>query len=73
MKVTKKEIKGFNAIDITYSTQDEIIKLKEREGYFNEIAYSQGLYGCNGCVIQGNNTKQLYKVTSRTSTLLMIW
>ena len=72
MKVTNKDIKEFNATDITYISFDNMNKLREKEGYFKEIAYSKGLYGVSGVVIQGNNTKTLYKITSRTSAIFMI-
>ena len=72
MKVTNKDIKEFNATDITYISFNNMNKLREKEGYFKEVAYSKGLYGVSGVVIQGNNTKTLYKITSRTSAIFMI-
>lgn len=72
MKTTLKEIKAFNAIDITYISSEDMKKLLKKECSFNYVAYSTGLYGTTGVVIQGFKTKTLYKITSRTSTLYMI-
>lgn len=72
MKTTKKEIVNFNAKDITYINFDDMNKLRNEENGFVEIAYSMGLYGVTGAVIQGNKTKTLYKITSRTSAIFMI-
>lgn len=72
---TNSEIKHFPtglAIDITYWTDKQIKELKEKELYFNEIAWSRGTYGVNGQIVQGHNTKQLYKITSRTQAIYCI-
>lgn len=72
IKTTQSQIKQTNAIDITYMDNKEIRKIKESEGWFNEIAWSRGIYGVNGLLLQGNNTKQLYKITARTSSIYSI-
>lgn len=75
MLVTKKELKEMGnglAIDITYLKDKEIKELRQKEGYFNEIAWSRGMYGVTGLLLQGNNTKQLYKITERTSAIFAI-
>lgn len=72
MKTTKKAIKEFNAIDITYIKFEEMRKLLQKENYFDRVAYSQGLYGINAIVIQGHKSKKLYKITNRTSAIFMI-
>ena len=72
MKTTLKEIKNFNAEDITYISFEDMNKLKENEGYFKEIVYSMGTYGVTGCVVQGNNSGKMYKITSRTSAIFMV-
>lgn len=72
MKTSLKEIKGYNAEDITYIGFEEMNELRKKEGYFKEIAYSMGVYGVTGCVIQGNNSGKIYKIASRTSALFMV-
>lgn len=67
IKTTQKEIQETNAIDITYYTKAQIEEIKQKECFFNEIAYAPGLYGVNAILYQGHNTKELYKITSRTN------
>lgn len=76
MKLSQKNIKEIVnrklAIDITYLTDKEIQEIKVNEGWFNELGYSLGIYGCNGILLQGNKTKQLYAIASRTSAMYSI-
>lgn len=76
MKLSQKNIKEIVnrklAIDITYLTDKEIQEIKVNEGWFNELGYSSGIYGCNGVLLQGNKTKQLYAIASRTSAIYSI-
>lgn len=69
---TQKQIKQINAEDITYLSADKIHEIRQNEGYFNEVAWSKGLYGCNGLLLQGNNSKLLYKITARTQAIYCI-
>lgn len=71
MKTSLKDIKNFNAKDITYIKFYDMYKLREKENGFTDIAYSKGVYGVTGCVIQGNKSKNLYKITSRTNAIFM--
>lgn len=71
MKTTLREIKGFNAIDVTYYRNDDLYKLEKEEAPFKDIAYSMGVYGCNGFIIQGKSGTY-YKVTSRTNALFIL-
>ena len=64
LKVTQKKIKEFPAVDIT-SWSDE--KLAELPG-LEEVAYSIGVYGCNGKLFHGTDGK-FYKITSRSTNL----
>lgn len=67
-----KELDDGIALDITWYTDQQIRELREKEAYFNEVCYSKGLYGCNGLLLQGHNTKQLYKITQRTGAIFSI-
>lgn len=64
LKVTQKEIKNFPAIDITTWSDEKLTGLPNVE----EIAYSIGLYGCNGKLLHGTNG-EFYKITSRSTNI----
>jgi len=71
MKTTLKEIKNAYGKDITYLSTKELYALYEQEQGFNSVAYSAGVYGCNGAVVQGRKTGTLYKITSRTNAIFI--
>lgn len=73
MKTSLKDIKNYNAIDITYKSFEEMKKLINKEAGFREVAYSSGVYGVNGAIVQGIKSKKLYKIASRTTVLFMIF
>lgn len=73
MKTTQKDIRNYNAIDITRYSFDAINKLIASEEYLIDVAYSVGTYGLNGLVKQGHKTGTLYKVTSRSGALFQIF
>ena len=64
LKVTQKQIKEFPAIDITTWREEKLVELPRLE----EIAYSIGVYGCNGKLFRGTDSK-FYKITSRSTNL----
>ena len=41
------------------------------EGYYTQIGYSAGVYGCNGMLLQGHKTGKLYAITARTSAIFV--
>lgn len=71
-KDLKKLIEKKLAIDITYTEDKKIREIKNQEKGFNEIAYSRGIYGCTGVLLQGRTTLKLYAIASRTSSLYSI-
>lgn len=73
IKTTKKNIKEFNAKDVTYYTTNELYQLKEEEGWFKLIAFSCGVYGVSGQVLQGANSGEIYKITSRTNAIFILY
>lgn len=73
MKTTLKEIKAFYCEDITRLSSDDIQALKNSEEFFSRVAYSIGVYGLTGCVLQGHKTGKLYKITSRNSNLFYLY
>ena len=64
MKTTLKEIKAHSAVDITAWSEEQLASLPDLE----EIAYSVGVYGCNGKLFLGTDGK-FYKITSRSTNL----
>ena len=64
MKTTLREIKSHPAVDITAWTEKQLASLPDLE----EIAYSVGVYGCNGKLFLGNDRK-FYKITKRSTNL----
>ena len=65
-KYTQKQLKNVVkcgvAIDCTYDRERRI------KGYYKQIGYSAGVYGCNGMLLQDENG-QLYAITSRTTAV----
>ncbi len=64
LKVTQKEIKEFLAVDITTWSSEKLAELPN----VKEIAYSIGVYGCNGKLFHGVDGK-FYKITCRNTNL----
>ena len=73
MKTTLTAIKEFYCEDVTRFSSDDIKALKKSEEYFSIVAYSVGIYGVTGCVLQGHKTGKLYKITSRNSNLFYLY
>lgn len=76
LKFTQKQIKEWlnfkEVVDMTNMSEEEIRKILRKEENFNNYAYSEGKYGCNGCIIQGKKTLTFYVMTKRTDNLFMI-
>ncbi len=68
-KVTKKFIKGFNALDITNINSEECEALRDKEKSFTTIAISYGIYGMTGAILEGYTSGKLYKICARNSNL----
>ena len=64
LKVTQKEIKNFHAVDITTWGDEKLAELPR----LKEIAYSIGVYGCNGKAFRGTDG-EFYKIVGRTTNL----
>lgn len=69
IKTTLKNIKEFNAENITYSKNGN--QLYRDLSPISRVAYSTGVYGMTGLVIFSEKTKKYYKITSRTSNLFI--
>lgn len=52
------------AIDCTNDSERRI------KGYYRQIGYSAGVYGCNGMLLKDENG-QLYAITARTTAIYL--
>ena len=72
-KYTQKELKNMVnlglAEDVTKGDNATRERIEAEEGYYTQIGYSAGIYGCNGMLLKGNKTGKLYAVTSRTTAI----
>ena len=67
----KELVKSGAAIDITYSDNATRESIRSKEGYYTQIGYAAGIYGCNGMLLQGYKTNTLYAITSRTTAIFI--
>ena len=67
MKTTLKEIRNFYAIEVDCDNIDYLTKC-----HLRCIAYSWGVYGCNGRVYFNETDNKFYKVTGRKQYLFQI-
>lgn len=74
-KYTQKQLKALIndgvAIDITYGDNKKRKEIEAKEGYYTQIGYSAGVYGCNGMLFKGAKTNTLYAIASRTSAIFV--
>lgn len=75
MKYTQKQLKELVknglAEDVTYADNNKRREIEEAEGYYTQVGYSSGVYGCNGMLLKGNRTGKLYAVTSRSTAIFI--
>lgn len=76
MKTSKKVILEYaervNATNINKYSFEEIEKLRRNEVFFEEVAYSMGVYGINAYLFRGYKTKKYYIVPSRSTALFQV-
>lgn len=69
VKMSKKGLKtlatSLNAVDLTHDCER-----RKGLGHLTKIAYSVGVYGCNGFILKSDNYK-LYIVAERSTALLI--
>lgn len=72
-KTTLREIRVMiatgKAVDITAINNDEEWELRLKEGRFETLAMSFGIYGMTGAILQGENTGTLYAIKARNANL----
>ena len=57
------------AENITNATNETRNDIEQKEGYYTQVGYSSGIYGCNGMLFKGKNTGTLYAITSRSQAI----
>ena len=67
METTLKEIRNFYATEVNGSNIDYLLKCN-----LTCIAYSCGVYGCNGKVYFNATDGKFYKVTGRKQYLFLL-
>ena len=74
-RYTQKELKNLVALgvaeDITKGDNETREAIESVEGYYTQIGYSAGVYGCNGMLLQGHKTGKLCAITARTSAIFV--
>ena len=74
-KYTQKELKNLVSLgvaeDITRGDNEKRDAIIFAEGYYTQIGYSAGVYGCNGMLLQGHKTGKLYAITARTTAIYL--
>ena len=67
-RYTQKELKNLVRLGVAKDVTND----SERTipGYYRQIGYSAGVYGCNGMLLQDANG-QLYAVTARTMAIFL--
>lgn len=72
-KYTQKQLREMVKYGIAENVSNygckEINELKEKEGWLEQVGYASGIYGCNGQLLKGHNTGNLYAITSRTQAI----
>ena len=72
-RYTQRELKNLIALgaaeDITRGDNETREAIEASEGYYTQIGYSAGIYGCNGMLLQGHKTGKLYAITARTMAI----
>lgn len=72
-KTTLREIRSMiatgTAVDITTISGADEWELRLKEGRFDTVAMSFGVYGMTGAILQGENTGTLYAIKARNATL----
>ena len=64
------EYKGYD-VNYVSNLTDVDEKIIKKESYLTQIGYSAGVYGCNGMLLKGHNTRTYYAVTSRTLAIYL--
>lgn len=67
MEVRLKDIRAFNAVDVTNADPNEVYRIASGR---QTVAYSCGTYGVNGIVVEKDGA--FYKVIGRATNLFIL-
>ena len=74
-RYTQKQLKSMvqNGIaeDVTNATNETRTAIEKVEGFYRQVGYSAGVYGCNGMLLKGEKTGKLYAVTARSQAIFI--
>ena len=73
VKFIKEIVSNKKGENISLYKFNDIKKLEKKEGGFEKVYYSTGVYGINGGVVKGNATGKLYAIASRNTALFMLF
>lgn len=68
-KQLREMVKDGIAIDISHGDNFTRQEIERKEGFYRQVGYSSGVYGCNGMLLKGEKTNQLYTICNRTQTI----
>ena len=75
VRFTQRQLKDLvaygHAWDISDAKESDYWAIRQNEGNIKRIGYSCGKYGCNGLLLHGSKTGQLYAITKRTTALYL--
>lgn len=70
IRYTQKQLKAL----VKHGLAKDVTRAKERNEIpepYKQIGYSCGLYGCNGMLLQGLTSGDMYAVTARTTAIYL--
>lgn len=70
-KQLREMVKDGIAENISNYNMEMAKELKNKEGWLEQVGYVSGIYGCNGQLLKGHNTGNLYAITSRTQAIYL--
>ena len=68
-KQLREMVRDGMAVDVSYGTNETRRAIEAEEGYYNQVGYASGLYGCSGMLLQGHKTGKLYAITGRAMAI----
>lgn len=75
-KVTQKFIRALinagEAQDLTHTNFEDMQKWIAEHPYYRQIAYSTGVYGCNGKLLKDPKSGELFGIVGRTNAMFMV-
>ena len=71
MKQLKAMVSSGLAMDISSIGFEDAKTLKKEEEGLYQIGYSSGVYGCNGMLLKGYSSGQLYAIIGRVQAIYL--